>query len=191
MAVRPARLLPAVALLVCAALVLPALAPARPRRARAAACANTDVVPAPGNLELLEAAILCLTNQERAARALPALTENPRLRQAAAGHSGDMVARRYFAHDAPDGSSMVDRIVRARYVRRHQSWALGENIAWGTGDKATAAEIHTAWMASPPHRANILRRSFREIGIGIVIGNPEVDPADTGATYTTDFGVRR
>jgi uncharacterized protein YkwD len=191
MAVRPARLLPAVALLVCAALAVPAIAPARARSVRAAACANTDVVPAPGNLELVRAAILCLNNQERAARGLPALKENPRLRQAATRHAGDMVARRYFAHDAPGGSSMVDRIVRAGYVRRNQSWSLGENIAWGTGDKATAAAIHSEWMASPPHRANVLRRSFREIGIGIALGNPAVAPADAGATYTADFGVRR
>ena len=46
-------------------------------------------------------------------------------------------------------------------------------------------------MNSAAHRANILRRSFKEIGIGIALGNPSADPADTGATYTADFGVRR
>jgi uncharacterized protein YkwD len=189
--VRSARLVPAVALLLCAVLVGPAFAATRPRTARAAACANADVVPASGNLDLVRAAILCLNNEERGARGLPALKENSRLRQAAAGHSGDMVAHRYFAHDAPDGADFVDRIVRAGYVRRDQGSWLGENIAWGTGAKATATEIHGAWMASPSHRANILRRSFREIGIGIALGNPVVSPSDAGATYTADFGLRR
>jgi uncharacterized protein YkwD len=46
-------------------------------------------------------------------------------------------------------------------------------------------------MHSAGHRANILRRSFKEIGIGIVLGNPSVSPADSGATYTADFGFRR
>jgi uncharacterized protein YkwD len=189
--VRPARLLLAVALLLCAVPAAPAFAAALPRTAHAAACANADVVPAPGNLDLVRAAILCLNNEERGARGLRALKENSHLRQAAAGHAGDMVARRYFAHDAPDGADTVDRIVRAGYVRRNQGWWLGENLAWGTGAKATAAEIHNAWMASPPHRANILRRSFREIGIGIALGNPAVWPPDAGATYTADFGLRR
>jgi uncharacterized protein YkwD len=193
----PARLLVAVGALLCAALALPAFAPAHAvaakKRARAAQsnCANTDVVPAAGNLDLVRAAILCLNNEERTARGLPALKENARLREAAVGHSGDMVQRRYFDHDSPGGSSMVDRILGAGYVRKNQGWSLGENIAWGTGDLATAAQIHKAWMASPGHRANILRRSFREIGIGIVVGNPVARPADAGATYTADFGVRR
>ena len=46
-----------------------------------------------------------------------------------------------------------------------------------------------AWMASPGHRANVLRRSFRELGIGIAAGMP-TDPA-SGATYTADYGARR
>jgi uncharacterized protein YkwD len=193
----PARLLVAVGALLCAALALPAFAPARTvapkKRAHAAqaVCSNTDVVPMQDNLDLVRAAILCLNNQERVERGLPALKENSRLRQAAVGHSDDMVQRRYFDHDSPGGSDMVDRIFGAGYVHKNQSWSLGENIAWGTGDLATAAEIHKAWMNSAGHRANILRRSFREIGIGIVVGNPEVDPADEGATYTADFGVRR
>ncbi|MEA2391126.1 MAG: hypothetical protein QOK31_1235, partial [Solirubrobacteraceae bacterium] len=37
------------------------------------------------------------------------------------------------------------------------------------------------------HRANILRGSFREIGIGIALGTPA---GGSGATYTTDFGAK-
>jgi uncharacterized protein YkwD len=43
-------------------------------------------------------------------------------------------------------------------------------------------------MHSPGHRADILRRTFTEIGIGVVLGLPEGDPGRDGATYTTDFG---
>jgi uncharacterized protein YkwD len=199
----PARLLVAVGALLCAVLALPAIAPARTThevaakkrvpsvRAADEGCANTDVAPGPGNLDVVRAAILCLNNQERTERGLPPLKENAKLRDAAAGHSHDMVENRYFDHDSPAGSSMVDRILRAGYVRRNQGWSLGENIAWGTGQLATAAEIHKAWMNSAGHRANMLRRSFREIGIGITLGNPSVSPASAGATYTADFGVRR
>ena len=143
------RLPLAVAGLVCAALALPALAPARSGSKHAAA------------------------------------------RKAAVGHSDDMVARRYFSHDEPDGDGMSDRMRRVGYIRPGDGYSVGENIAWGTQNLATAAEIHEAWMNSAGHRANILRRSFKEIGIGIVLGNPSVSPADAGATYTADFGVRR
>ena len=47
-------------------------------------------------------------------------------------------------------------------------------------------------MNSSGHRANILQRSFREIGIGIETGLPvRLSAAQSGATYTTDFGYRR
>jgi uncharacterized protein YkwD len=103
-----------------------------------------------------------------------------------------MVSARFFDHTSPSGSSMVDRIRRTGYTKRARSWALGENIAWGSGSLATAAEIHRGWMHSPGHRANILQRSFREIGIGIETGLPvRLSAAQSGATYTTDFGFRR
>ena len=192
------RLPLAVASVLCAALALPALAPARTgakhagaRKAAQVACANADLEPTADNLDEVRAAVLCLHNRDRAAAGLPALKENAKLRKAALGHSDDMVSRRYFDHDEPDGDGMVDRIKRAGYVRPGDAWSLGENIAWGTSDLATAAEIHNTWMNSAGHRANILRRSFKEIGIGIVLGTPSVSPAGAGATYTADFGVRR
>jgi uncharacterized protein YkwD len=43
-------------------------------------------------------------------------------------------------------------------------------------------------MRSDSHRANILRGSFRHIGIGVVRGTPKSPAA--GATYTTNFGAR-
>ena len=67
---------------------------------------------------------------------------------------------------------MLDRIRRTGYTSGARGWSLGENIAWGSGRLATAAQIHRAWMSSPGHRANILQRSFREIGIGIETGAP-------------------
>jgi uncharacterized protein YkwD len=195
------RLLVALAALICAALTLPALAPARAvkvtgkrapaKKAGATTCANENLVPTAGNLPLVRAAILCLNNRDRAARGLPALKENAKLAKAALVHSGDMVQQRYFSHDAPDGSHSWDRVKRVGYMRPGQGWTVGENIAWGTEIRATPAKIHEMWMNSAPHRANILRRGFKEIGIGIVLGNPQVSPADAGATFTADFGARR
>jgi uncharacterized protein YkwD len=45
-----------------------------------------------------------------------------------------------------------------------------------------------SWMNSAPHRANILTRGFRAVGIGVAAGVPGA--ASGGGTYTTDFGFR-
>jgi uncharacterized protein YkwD len=152
-------------------------------------CHNADVMPDGANDGAVRTAILCLHNKLRAERGLPQLRENAKLRRAAAAHSQDMVARGYFEHTAPSGATMVDRIIAARYASRNVGWALGENLAWGTGRLATPREIMRAWMDSPGHRANIVKRSYREIGIGVVTGVPTDRRA--GATYTADFGVIR
>jgi uncharacterized protein YkwD len=184
------RLLLAFVLAACVIVVLPAASADAGKRKRSGECANTGLQPAPGNLGAVRAAVLCLHNRERAAHGLPALRENGKLRQAAKGHSGDMVAHGFFAHDSPSGADMADRILGTGYARG-EGWSLGENIAWGTGSLATAAEIQRAWMSSPGHRENILRREFREIGIGIAVGAPVGGGGLDGATYTADFGVRR
>ena len=182
------RLLLALLLAACLVAVLPSAADAK-RKAKKRDCANTQIQPAAGNIDAVRAAVLCLHNRERAAHGLAGLRENGKLRKAAEGHSEDMVEERYFAHDSLSGADMVDRILGAGYAR-NSPWSLGENIAWGTGSLATAAEIQRAWMESPGHRANILRPQFREIGIGIALGAP-VGSGGAGATYTADFGVRR
>ena len=145
--------------------------------------------PPADNLGRVRSAILCLHNEIRATSGLPKLREHKRLRKAALGHSRDMVKAGYFEHTTPKGVTMVDRILRARYVREDEGWMLGENLEWGTGALATPRGALEAWMKSPGHRANIMRRSFRELGVGVVLGVPVGDTA--GATYTVDFGVRR
>jgi uncharacterized protein YkwD len=178
--------------LLTALLLAPATGVAEARKVRAKAaqeCANADLEATKDNLPEIRAAILCLHNKVRAEHDLPALRENKRLRKAAVAHSKDMVRDGFFEHTTPEGVTMVDRILRARYVREDEGWALGENLAWGTGSLGTPRGAVEAWMDSPGHRANLLRRSYRDVGIGVVIGVPVSDAA--GATYTVDFGVRR
>ena len=160
-----------------------------PARAAQQGCENAEVTPTDANEPAVREAILCLHNELRSQRGLPTLRQDARLRRAATGHSGDMVSRRFFEHTTPGGVTMVDRIMAAHYASRDIGWSLGENIAWGTGRLATPRSIMRAWMDSPGHRANILKRSYREIGIGVVTGVPSGSPS--GATYTADFGVIR
>jgi len=153
-----------------------------------AACPNVDLAPTAANTTQIRAAILCLINVERSQRGRVSLRANPRLRRAALAHSSQMVRDGYFAHTSPSGYTFVDRILHARYTHRHDGWSLGENLAWGTGELGTARGVNHAWMHSPGHRANILKRSYRDLGIGVRVGVPE--DAGVGATVTTDFGVR-
>ena len=157
-------------------------------RVAAAPCTNTDVMPTAENVELVRAAILCLHNQIRSQAGLPTLKDNAKLRKAAIGQSNDMVANGYFDHTSPDGDTFVDRILAAGYVKRNDGWSLGENLAWGTGDLSSAQGVMNAWMNSAGHKANILKKSYREVGIGIRLGVPTDN--GVGATITADFGVK-
>jgi uncharacterized protein YkwD len=130
-------------------------------------------------------ATLCLINAERRARGLAPLRQDRRLAAAGRRHARDMVRARYFAHDSRSGSEFHERIVRTGYARGRRA-TLGENLAWGTGAYAAPRRIVEGWMNSPGHRANILRRDFREIGIAVVAGTPRV--GRDGATYATEFG---
>jgi uncharacterized protein YkwD len=166
-----------------------ALGDKRPLKATVAAdCANKDLMPTAGNLDLIRAAVLCLHNQIRASHHLPLLKENSKLLKAAVAHSSTMVSDGFFDHTDPDGDTFVDRILGSGYVKRNAGWTLGENLAWGTGDLSTPQGVMSSWMASPGHKANILKRAYREVGIGIRLGVPSDDAV--GATYTADFGQK-
>ena len=119
------------------------------------------------------AATLCLLNGERADAGLPPLAP-----QRQPGRRPRSATRRtwsptsYFAHQSP-GRPRRRRPRRATgYIPPDGEWTVGENLAWGTGTLATPQGIVQAWMNSQGHRENILRSGFREIGLGIVVGNP-------------------
>jgi len=153
------------------------------------ACGAVTEAPKDQGLASADSATLCLINRERTSRGLAPLRENALLSAASLEHSRDMVARNYFEHTAADGRTVGDRI-RAVGYQRGVSVSAGENIAYGVGEKSTPQSIVQAWMHSPGHRADILRTTFTDIGIGIALGAPEVDAREKsdGATYTTDFG---
>ena len=196
-----------VAAVIAALAAMPGVADARWRPASAVTTAQS--LPARASQEGCDAATarmgtasesqitratLCLLNRERGRRGLPRLRLNDKLSLAADRHSRDMVRRGFFSHDSLGGGSFVDRIRRTGYLSSARSWSVGENLAWGTGNRGTPEQILSAWMRSPGHRANILSSRFREVGIGVHGGAPvSLGPLqlDLGAaTYTTDFGAR-
>lgn len=165
-----------------------AVAALGPASASAASCAAGDRSPAALGDAGVRHAVLCLLNGERTAHGLRPLRHDERLGRAAVGHSRDMAAHHYFAHDSRSGATFGDRIARTGWMRGRRSFSIGENLAWGTGESATPRAIVTSWMHSAGHRENILDGRFRVIGIGVVGGVPVTDGTG-GATYTTDFGT--
>jgi uncharacterized protein YkwD len=101
-------------------------------------------------------------------------------------HSDDMVTRRFYAHNTPDGVPPEQRMIAAGYPRE-RVW-VGENLWMGTEYEATPVRAMRGWMHSRGHRENILRPEFTEVGVGIAYAAPKDVGDRRAATYTTDFG---
>jgi uncharacterized protein YkwD len=176
----------AVVLAVLSALAALAQSPA----ARASSCAGAHAVPGQATRGELTRAIVCVSNAERRDRGLRRLRVDPLLSTAALHHSLDMVRRGYFAHTGPAGDTFVQRIRATGYLASAPRWLVGENLGWGWGPSGSPAGIVRAWLRSPEHRKILLRRSYREVGIGVALGGPRPQGVPK-ATFTADFGVIR
>ena len=169
-----------------ARLALPAVLAALAAHGTAAA----DLPPCPpGGTD--RAAILCEINAARADAGAGPVRSRPSLGDAAVAHSRDMVERRYFAHESPEGEGPADRARRAGYMRRADSWRIGEVLAWSRGETLTAAAVVELWLDSPPHRRILLSRRYRDVGTGPVGGAPVGDPSVRPATTVTVVFGRR
>jgi uncharacterized protein YkwD len=155
----------------------------------ARACAGANRVPTGSNLAVVAHSTLCLLNVQRSANGLRRLKASRTLARSARRYARAMVAHRFFSHVSPAGQTLEARISRSGYLRGATGWAYGENLAWGSGSRATPRQIVTAWMASPGHRANILSARWRNIGVGIAPGAP-VAGVGHAASYVTHFGWR-
>jgi uncharacterized protein YkwD len=138
------------------------------------------------------AAVLVNVNQVRRAHGLRALRASARLTAAAAEHSREMAARGYFQHASFDGTAFWQRIQRFYSRHGYRTWSVGENLLWSSPDVGAARAVQM-WMNSPEHRANLLSRSWREIGLSAVhvASAPGVYRGDAVTVVTADFGIRR
>ena len=153
-------------------------------------CADADLGAAESDPARMASALFCLHNEARAAEGLATLRWSTLLSQSASSHSSDMVARSYFEHDSPEGTTPAERMEQAGYGDDRFSWRSAENIAWGTGAKATPRSIMDGWLKSKDHRENILEPELRDVGFGIVFGSPRTGAPPNAVTYTANFGAR-
>ena len=116
------------------------------------------------------------------------LAMNQLLNDSAQAHSDWMLATDTFSHTGANGSSAGDRMKAAGYAFTG-SWTWGENISirWGSGvgeSAATVESFHDGLFKSAGHRTNILNDAFKEVGIGIGVGEYK---GSTGADATQNF----
>jgi len=188
-AARAAACAAALALAATAGLATSSPAPADAARA----CPGADAVPTAASLARARSATLCLVNAQRTKRHVERLRTHRALRASAQSYARDMARRNFFAHTSPGGAGLLARVrASGGYVVRGRAVRVGENLAWGSGARATPRSIVKAWMASPGHRANLLDRGFRESGLGIALGAPVAGGVSgPAATYTHHLGRRR
>jgi uncharacterized protein YkwD len=132
-------------------------------------------VPAPASAgvrllaaDSLERSVVNRMNAVRKSHGLRALVVKAPLRRAANGHASNMARHGYFSHSWSNGSPFGRWIQRYWPGRGFRSWSAGENLYWRSPGP-TAAMVVRAWMKSPPHRRNLLNRSWRAVGVGAVL----------------------
>ncbi len=101
----------------------------------------------------MEAQFIADMNAARQANGLSPYAVAGDLTSVARGHSANMASRQSLYHNP----SLTTEV---------QNWqAVGENV----GEGPTVQDIHTAFMRSPDHRANILDHDFTQVGVGVSV----------------------
>ncbi len=103
-----------------------------------------------------------LLNRSRVDAGAEPLAWSARLADVAALHAAEMYVEGYFGHRSARTGVAADRLRTAGipYV------VAGENLAIA----ATPATVHRGLLDSPGHRATMLSRDFRRVGVAVVDG---------------------
>lgn len=109
-----------------------------------------------------ESILLTAANRDRAAAGLQPLQWDTALAAAAHQHALRMAQMNTLSHQFPGEPPMQDRARQAGARFR----LIAENVAEGP----SVPGLHTQWMNSPPHRANLLDPALNAVGIAVVQG---------------------
>ncbi|MBA3757794.1 hypothetical protein H0X09_02945 [Candidatus Saccharibacteria bacterium] len=103
--------------------------------------------------------LLSSTNSARASNGVASLRVNSKLNSAAQAKAEDMATRNYWSHNTPEGNPPWIFVSNQGYSYQK----LGENLAAGFD---TEQAVINGWLASPPHKENMLDGNFSEVGFG-------------------------
>ena len=134
--------------------------------------------------EVKRGAIVCLVNWARRHNRRRSLAPSRPLREAAVWKGRRVVSCGVLTH-SPCGSDPLAEVRQTGFPFA----SFGENI-WAGPVGVSARGVVAGWLASPEHRANLLRPGFRLFGAGLVyapgfLGNPD------GAVWVATFASRR
>ncbi|MCS6956653.1 MAG: CAP domain-containing protein [Patescibacteria group bacterium] len=104
-----------------------------------------------------------LTNKERQKNNLKPLNYNENLSKAAYEKALDMFSKNYWAHFGPNGETPWEFILKNNYQYEYAGENLAKNFLFSNG-------VVSAWMNSPSHRENILRKEYTDVGFAVVNG---------------------
>lgn len=127
----------------------------RPTSSKPTTTTTTTAPPASDSMDRAEQ-VTALVNAERAKAGLPALTLNRELSANATVRAREIINS--FSHTRPNGNSFSSAITLSYRT-------AGENIAYGY---SSAESVMNGWMNSAGHKANILKSSYTQIGVGVV-----------------------
>jgi uncharacterized protein YkwD len=146
----------------------------------------------PGTDDDLALAILAEINSFRAGQGLRPLSPSRQLERAAQAHALSMGRLGYFSHSSANGSGASSRIASFYPVAGAIRWRVGEVMVWQSGS-LSALEALAMWLASPPHRSELIETRWRDIGVGVVRKrNAEGVYGGHDVTIAVvDFGLRR
>jgi uncharacterized protein YkwD len=166
-----------------------AFAAIRPAPASATDCAHATDTWATASIDQLERSIGCLVNEKRHDRGKHRLDRNGKLDEAAAKHTRQMIKKDCLSHRCPGEPGLGGRIRDTGYLKGANRWRYAEN----TGCAATPKAMFNAWFDSSFYRENMLKSTYRDVGIGAAKGVPDVAACDhdqTRTTYTMVFAWR-
>lgn len=150
--------------------------------APAGACAASDDASAPAASQMR--AVACLVNWARRHEGRARLQRRSALRRAAELKGQSVASCGQFSH-TPCGSAVTSGVNAAGY--RYATF--GENLFAATGS-VTPRQVVTAWLNSPPHRANMLSGRFRHLGTAPVRASGLLGGADA-VVWTATFASPR
>ncbi|MDO8524603.1 MAG: CAP domain-containing protein [bacterium] len=108
-------------------------------------------------------------NDERTDLKLGTLKENTSLNKAALLKANDMMQKGYFSHTSPAGITPWYWFKKVGYDYK----SAGENLGIGFVD---SSELHQAWNNSPSHKANLISKNYKDIGISFLKGSFQGSP---------------
>jgi uncharacterized protein YkwD len=141
--------------------------------------------------DAIEAPLVAEINKVRSQHGLPAVGYSAPLAKAAHAHSVAMANGGFFTHESLDGTAFWKRIARWYPSGGYRRWTVGENLLWSSPDIAPAEAVRL-WLNSPAHKAVLLSKAWRQIGIGAVHAKsaPNVYGGLDVTIVTADFGFR-